>query len=1089
MQALFGLGGQGGAGADTSSDANELDSDLDLDLDTEYTEFESSSALETATGFPSSENAPEPPPEKGPLLPSTGSSCSGEGSSEDYFSPPEHHHHIVPGLGGTESPAPPLHETREPGRSEPESESEHRIASHDEVPVPRHGAPSIIGCGSSGDDISNPNGPVEGLGAHTVDGPVSESQLVSEDESDNRLESSPKPKPMLTQSSNPPPFPHGPAEELGAHAVDEPISKSQLLSKTTTVDGNASNLNKSSVSMQTGSHNKIPSLQESKGPIEKALGEPVSENDIDIFQDYEAPAEHAPDDSCPEIKVSFDQGLHGQDVLMRRGQEAISKHLASLVDMVVSDLEVKESCEAVSLCENEKEKEKNSFSAPMLEHNGGAGGHSGDESLSAHNNKSKSLSEFEGEHNSLLLSRPNTFSSSSSLPGPNTRPVSQHTECLHRFCSCLPITPARVQPLFSFLPLFSASSSPSQPEVSFRLPQLGPRVYGSPVVGKFDGKTTSGQAWCLAQGDTVILSAEEPRSALLHNPSQVPNNTKMKEKVAAGAFEKRFIGKGLGYGLFTTREIRAGETLFVDPLMCVWAGEESACKTREQLEGLLEKKAKKMGPGWYDRFIHLAGEQVEGSRAGVKSIIWNKHRFPTAVNGRIGAVLGINLSWINHACIPNCILRYVNKYPANEGGDVCWEAEPKMGAVVVRSCTNIKPNRELNISYVQTEGSFTMRQEEMKRLFGWTCKCQACAKPVKAVEEAMLKYHRHKGTFCNPGNIANRPALCLQMAHNLIHQLEVVGLRDSRLVDIYVKCGFIVGHHSDLARASCFLRHARDLSLLLEGNIGYSSREIAKWLRSPKTMKGYGSTAWGLSTIAEGLAAFEGGMIPDEAIFMLGRSLDEYVRMNRYRSLSEEEKGMCRAKCHVYCHRSFKILDAPDEKPPKLDIKEKTPFDMCRAEPGDPDCTVPQKLEEEEKKRRLRRKQERAAREKQKPDCDDPRKDWYHILRGSFGISLPLLPGQDYSADCSQVTNNDPVEKPQQQHDASENTPHEEKPVEGSDNPDEQQDEDPKPERRKKKSKKSKGKGKAPMVQDVGAEKKPNIIREEEDSGAEAEIE
>ncbi|KAL4820034.1 hypothetical protein BDW67DRAFT_172858 [Aspergillus spinulosporus] len=417
------------------------------------------------------------------------------------------------------------------------------------------------------------------------------------------------------------------------------------------------------------------------------------------------------------------------------------------------------------------------------------------------------------------------------------------------------------------------------------------------------------------------------------------------------------------FGLVATKHIPAGTVIIADELMTLWSDEHKKCKSYEDTNAMLQAKAATMGPEWNNEFLSLAkGQKKKGfairkRRLGLEGAIWDQHALPTAWEGNVGEVLGLNLAWLNHCCIPNCVLRFRNEYPTNKKGEVCYDKKPKMGRAVVRACADIKPNVEINIAYMQTEGTAKERRAAMNRRFGFP------------FDKAMCHYRRLKRRIEDPNVISNKPAIAYLHASMLLDHLAAMRVHDSRIADIWVKCAMIAGHHTDLARAWCFLREARELYLVLEGLNGASYHQVEGWYRDPTTMPGFGGTR----------RDFNQGIMPKKMLFMLDAKPNEYIAVPRYHPLprTDNDNGP-----------SYEIIDGPDFAPAELKFDSTNPSGMCRAHDN---CqTLVEHLDRVREKRRHRgRAQEKANNHDSEPDCPGFRQDFLAafmaVARERFG--------------------------------------------------------------------------------------------------------
>ncbi|KAL4867405.1 hypothetical protein BDV12DRAFT_198231 [Aspergillus spectabilis] len=487
---------------------------------------------------------------------------------------------------------------------------------------------------------------------------------------------------------------------------------------------------------------------------------------------------------------------------------------------------------------------------------------------------------------------------------------------------------------------------------------------------------------------TTKISDLNPQSQQQHQAMSLPTplglplstSTDISEPILSDIFEKRYINKEIGWGLVAIRPIRAGTTLFADELLKMWTYEQQKCKTIQEANDLLEKKAKDLGPEWYAQFLELSKVERKGKdnaitaanerMLGVIGTVWDRHHIPAHWEGKAGGVLGLNLAWMNHSCIPNCSLRYLSVRDTNAKGQVNWDGQPKLERAVVRACTDIRAGVEISISYSQTRGSVKMRRCVTKMKFDFSCVCRVCATPHDSFETSLKEYHRFVDGLHDPRLIANKPAAVFHIAYQLVGILTSLRVQDIRLVNIWSRCAMVAGHHSDLARAFCFLTRAKQLCLVLEGLTGENYRQNDQWYKNPTLLPGFGATQRGLSTITEAIPIFKGGADSKTILFMLGTNPDEYTRVDRYRLITEDDeqdesksKNGDKSKPGQKKELRWEITPGLDPVPPPLTFNTKEPHTMCCGKPG---CQYEQEIETKRRKRRVCREKREA---KQKESC------------------------------------------------------------------------------------------------------------------------
>ncbi|KAL3467173.1 hypothetical protein BJX64DRAFT_283898 [Aspergillus heterothallicus] len=449
----------------------------------------------------------------------------------------------------------------------------------------------------------------------------------------------------------------------------------------------------------------------------------------------------------------------------------------------------------------------------------------------------------------------------------------------------------------------------------------------------------------------------------LRLPFALPKDTKVKEEILpATAFERRFVNKDIGYGLVALQHIPAGTIIFADPLLTVWSEEQEACRQMNDAHGMIERKARRLGEEWYKQFVKLS--KPREAEYGTMGAIWDAHHIPTAWASRQGGMIGLNLAWINHACIPNATITYESIFPTDKNGNPLFHKPPTLGRAIVRACTEIRPGVEICMPYSHTHGSVRMRRRQTEYHHGFVCVCRACVEPNDVFEDALIMHHRLPDLINDRFVVADKPAIAFRVALDLLTQLLRASVHDNRLVLIWMKCAMIAGHHSDLARAHCFLTRARQLAFLLEGPSGGQHRQLRNWHRAPRLMPGFGGTLRGLSSVPEAMTIYRGGCQSKQILFMLGAAPTEYIRVCRYkqwpapgaehppnRAGTEAEEKYAEMKDTL--KPQWEIVDGLDPIPPKLDITTEAPIhEWCSIE----SCRICRRTERREVKIRERRR-------------------------------------------------------------------------------------------------------------------------------------
>ncbi|KAL4889189.1 hypothetical protein BDV59DRAFT_187080 [Aspergillus ambiguus] len=446
--------------------------------------------------------------------------------------------------------------------------------------------------------------------------------------------------------------------------------------------------------------------------------------------------------------------------------------------------------------------------------------------------------------------------------------------------------------------------------------------------------------------------------------STVESEDAVKQYTYEGAFTPKYLNQAAEQGLVATASIPAGSLLFVESVIWISAEEVEACTSTKVTNELIARKVRAMGPAWFRRFLELSNPRRDD--LGVFAGIWGAHQLPTA-GTHPGSMLGLNLGWMNHSCVPNSALTVVNlpAIPATE--DTRTSDQPPEARAVVRVCTDVDAGDELTIAYFYAAGNHNRREHASLSTFGFLCACTTCMQPSAGAERALRRYARVKRLFEKTVEeaVVLRPAESLQMAQKAITKLMRVGIRDARVAMLWTQCALLAGFHSDVARAVVFLREACRLLVVLEGPSGPFYVRVARWYADVTLMPGFAASSRGLSGVRES-AALDRELGSQEILFMNGAAPEEYLRLRDYRRLPG---------C-VAVHRGGDryVLVAHDGKDPPL-VSSVLPVDMVQA------LARARVTSERNRKRKMKRAEKVASGgEGEDASCDQER-DFLDICR------------------------------------------------------------------------------------------------------------
>ncbi|KAF4240020.1 hypothetical protein CNMCM6805_005216 [Aspergillus fumigatiaffinis] len=462
-----------------------------------------------------------------------------------------------------------------------------------------------------------------------------------------------------------------------------------------------------------------------------------------------------------------------------------------------------------------------------------------------------------------------------------------------------------------------------------------------------------------------------PRSS--RRPVLVPVSGDPDEMLYRRTYEKKtqskYIDESIGYGLFATGRIPAGEVVFADKVVWLAGPEAQRWKNTKTADDLVAEKVRAMGEEWHRGFLRLPNPQPKGSSGSAYAQIWKRyHMIALQPENAKVLVLGLNLAFVNHSCIPNASLYYTLRYPRDENGDEDKSLPPKIGRAVVRASRDIKPGEEITVAYFYAKGECGVRQLMSSMYCKFWCVCPFCREPVRETENALEKLYTLETIFEDADTLYKRPAVVFKNAYELIKLYERLKISDTRAVQVWLYCALIAGFNSDLGRAMLFLIKARGLVLSLHGPNGHLYDRIRVYCQMPPLMPGFGATTRGRSAVKQCYFMFADQKHSADVLFMLTAKPDD--RESRY----------------------LIRYDAQDARRKKFEDEEPDPVEFI---PWWYDPEVRKQIIEEKKAKEEERKKERkkAARKKKKeeqqakettntkPDCIEPEKDFLDVCR------------------------------------------------------------------------------------------------------------
>lgn len=367
-----------------------------------------------------------------------------------------------------------------------------------------------------------------------------------------------------------------------------------------------------------------------------------------------------------------------------------------------------------------------------------------------------------------------------------------------------------------------------------------------------------------------------------------PGNSRATSALPTGSeelrrFSRAFINKHMGMGLVAKQFIPAGSIIYYDSLMVVSEAERQAYRTPSEFDALIAKKVAAQDPKWQEGFSKMPNTREDlGSMGGV----WDTSHLPLSVNGEPCEMLGLNLAFTNHSCLPNSTLTLIYEHPTING-ELRTDKRPKLGGAVVRNSLDIQEDQEITVSYFYGKGEADLRRLYSLEVLGFRCACAYCRFPDPQYEQAQSTYAHFDRIMNNPDLVRDKPAMIFQAAHETTGKITNCGVADPRIAMIWVTCALVAGLHSDVGRVRCFLAMAINLVDSMQGSSGFLFQRGLKWLNTVSLMPGFGTTLRGLSSFEDADFLMKHSLETRTFLFMMGAKNDEYIRLGRCRRVSE----------------------------------------------------------------------------------------------------------------------------------------------------------------------------------------------------------
>lgn len=252
---------------------------------------------------------------------------------------------------------------------------------------------------------------------------------------------------------------------------------------------------------------------------------------------------------------------------------------------------------------------------------------------------------------------------------------------------------------------------------------------------------------------------------------------------------------GKGKGLFTTKRIKEGETILLDPARLIASSHFPARVSHPRGRHLFKSALDRLPEE--DREMVVALDQSLGGSP-IEDIMKTNSFACRLSDGNVDNAymcLFPSVSRINHACQPNALARFVSKTLSME----------------VKAKRDIPAGEEINISY----GKVDLTREERQELYrdGWNfkCTCSLCTAPhdhVTASDERRIKFARLKSMLQNLTAETYNAQQVVGWEKEIISIARSEGL-EVLLADDYERLAYVYAGHGMVKEARVWAEKAK----------------------------------------------------------------------------------------------------------------------------------------------------------------------------------------------------------------------------------------------------------------------------------------
>lgn len=347
-------------------------------------------------------------------------------------------------------------------------------------------------------------------------------------------------------------------------------------------------------------------------------------------------------------------------------------------------------------------------------------------------------------------------------------------------------------------------------------------------------------------------------------------------------FTVRYIDERKGFGLVATQDLPTGTLVFRERMLVFWERMESFASVSE-FNLSLGEEVKAMGPEFVRGYFTLPTTSKD--LLGILGGILEASKIMAMNNGKAVAMVGLNLAFVNHACVPNTQHTWIKPNFEGDGPDDQYHT------VTLYACKHISAGEEITMAYHHMNMRLSLRREFTSTFFGFVCECDICTREDESFEKYLALIDEQLRYVHRSEMIHEHPAGMLQVGFTIGSLMEKCGIFDCRLARLFEQCAVIAGWHSDEARAMEFLAKAQTMFVNLEGIRGPDLIRVANFQKDLRTLPGFGRTKRALSKRREVKVLW---LNPDkqyDMLFMRGLARHECKRLRNYEDVRGKESS------------------------------------------------------------------------------------------------------------------------------------------------------------------------------------------------------